>query len=92
MEVTPCLRVRVCSLALLLSTHNGNLINIHKHTHTHTSLRPLRENVAQWRRGGREKENLCSTYKAIDGLRVYGFGRVIDISIKVCSCSLNLFP
>lgn len=91
MEVTPCLRVRVCSLALLLSTHNGNLINIHKHTHTYigTSLRPLREKVAQWRRG---EGNLCSTYKAIDGLRVYGFGRVIDISIKVCSCSLNLFP
>lgn len=49
MEVTPCLHVcvRVCSLALLLSTHNGNLINIHKHTqtltHTHaekTNARP----------------------------------------------------
>lgn len=37
--VSACVCVRVCSLALLLSTHNGNLINIHKHTNTHIQTR-----------------------------------------------------
>lgn len=56
MEVTPCLRVRVCSLALLLSTHNGNLINIHKHTHTYKLAPPEGEcgPMAPWGQGEAE--------------------------------------
>lgn len=89
--MSACVCVRVCSLALLLSTHNGNLINIHKHTNTHIQTRAPKGECGPVAPRG-QRETLCSTYKAIDGLRVYGFGRVIDISIKVCSCSVNLFP
>lgn len=69
-----CVYVRVCSLALLLSTHNGNLINIHKHTHTHsrTQARAQRELVAP--------VASCVTLgggasQLTKRLTVYGFGR-----------------